>query len=344
MSIDDSSLALIRQMRAQISRIEDLHTRTVTAAWVRAWDDTRDDLALALDELATQAGEKRITRTAAIKSQRLTNALAEIETRLADLFEQSGQQAVSQLHDIVNNAGATTEALIASQLPEAERALVKAWSKVSGPQIEAIVKRTTEQITAASKPLSAEVTAGLKRELVRGIVAGKNPRDTAARILKRANQDFDGGLARALTIARTESLDAQRSAAAAVEQQNTDVLAGWVWTATLSSRTCPACWSKNGELFPLDEPGPQGHQNCRCARVPQTKSWKDLGFDIDEPPSEFPDAETQFDSLSSAEQLEVLGRGRYDAWRAGDFPMSDWAVKRENPGWRDSFVPAPVPR
>jgi hypothetical protein len=163
-------------------------------------------------------------------------------------------------------------------------------------------------------------------------------------MLKRAEYRFNGGLSRALTVSRTESLDAHRSAAALAHQASADVLTGWKWLATLDTRTCPACWAQSGSEHPLSEPGPLGHQNCRCTRVPQTRSWADLGFDsIDEPESVFPDSKARFGSLSDTEQRRILGPARFDAWKAGRFPMSDWAVRRSNPGWRDGYYVAPAP-
>jgi hypothetical protein len=101
--------------------------------------------------------------------------------------------------------------------------------------------------------------------------------------MKGAEGGFNGGLSRALTIARTETISAHREAAAVSHQENADTLAGWRWLCALSDRSCPACLAKNGELHPVSEPGPQGHANCRCSRVPVTKSWRDLGIDLDEP-------------------------------------------------------------
>jgi hypothetical protein len=100
----------------------------------------------------------------------------------------------------------------------------------------------------------------------------------------------------------------------------------------------------HGTLFPLEQPGPEGHQNCRCARVPKTKSWADLGFEgMDEPESLMPDAATVFDTLPTGTQRDILGPRRYNAWQAGDYPIDSWATKRSNDGWRDSWVPSAAP-
>lgn len=343
MSIDNSAWSRVNQMRAQLARINDQHLRTMARAWASAWDETADELNLALDALALDAGDGKVTRAAVLKSQRLLHALDAIEGKLNALFEQSGQLAIDSLHDVVEHAGVTQERIIAGQLPQGERDIVQAWSRVDPEQIAAIVTRSTEQITKLSYPLSSEATATMKRELVRGMVSGSNPRVTAARMVKRTAGLFNGGLSRALTIARTETLTAHRDASLISRQANADILTSWIWTCELSARTCPACLGMNGTQHPVDEGGPDGHQNCRCVAVPKAKSWKDLGFDIDEPASIMPDSQAYFDGLPESEQLNVLGRGRFDAYKAGNFPMSDWATKQSNPGWRDSYVTAKVP-
>lgn len=69
------------------------------------------------------------------------------------------------------------------------------------------------------------------------LAAGLGPRETA-RLLRR---QFGVGLARALTISRTETLRAYREAMHRNYEANDDVVEGWVWHATLTPRTCAAC-------------------------------------------------------------------------------------------------------
>ena len=85
-------------------------------------------------------------------------------------------------------------------------------------------------------------------------------------------------------IARTEMLDANREAALETRKTNNDILECWEWWAQLdSSRTCISCIAQHGTRHPADEPGPLDHHQGRCVAVPATKSWRELGFDIDEP-------------------------------------------------------------
>ena len=85
--------------------------------------------------------------------------------------------------------------------------------------------------------------------------------------------------------------------------------------------------------------------NCRCARVPVTKTWAELGFTgIRERPSLHRSSEAYFNRLSEANQRAILGDAGFEAWRRGDYPMSEWVKKQSNDGWRDSYVATRPPR
>jgi hypothetical protein len=165
-------------------------------------------------------------------------------------------------------------------------------------------------------------------------------------MVQRAEGRFNGklGLSRALVISRTETLDAHRAAAALGMSQHADVLQDWQWHAKLDTLTCASCWAQHGTAYPLSEPGPLDHQCGRCSRLPRTKPWAELGFDIDEPPSVLPNAAQLFTELDAADKLKILGPARYKAYVAGDFPIEAWSVRRSSDGWRDSHVVARAPQ
>lgn len=344
MPVTTRTLRLQRELDDALTRVTDAQTRDLVRAWVTAWDEVAPDLtAVLLDMLV--AGD-RVTRTQLLRSTRLRKALAVIADKLDTLAADAGVRITSDLQAVIDMAGGAQASVIDSQLPPNSPDLVdlQAWSRVDERQISAIVERSTQQITALSKPLSTEAYDAVRRELIRGVASGSNPRETARRIIARAEGGFNGGLNRALTIARTETLDAHRAAAAVAQAQHADVLGAWMWLADLSSRTCPACLAQHGTQHALTEPGPLGHQQCRCSRMPVTKTWAELGFEgLEEPRSLVPDAEEFFNGLPAADQVAILGRGRYDAWTAGEFPMTAWAERRTTAGWRDSYVVAKAP-
>lgn len=344
MPVTAETLRLQAQIRASLDQIVDRQVRDLVAAWADAWDEVAPDLVAALLEQLV-AGE-RVTRAQLLRSTRLHKALEVIRDALRDLAGAAGVRIIGDLQLVIDTAGGAQAAVIDTQLPPNTPQLLdlQAWSRVDDEQTAAIVRRTTEQITSLTRPIPAEQYQILRRELIRGVAAGSNPRATAARIVRRAEGRFNGGLTRALNIARTETLDAHRAAAQLGQAQHADVLKGWMWLSALDTRTCPSCWSQHGTVHDLTEPGPFDHQQGRCGRMPVTKTWAELGYpDVVEPPPLVPDAGDRFAQLDAATQKSILGPARYDAWVRGEFPMDSWSARRTTPGWRDSYGVAPAP-
>lgn len=68
-----------------------------------------------------------------------------------------------------------------------------------------------------------------------------------------------------------------------VYKANDDIVKGVQWVSTLDTRTSDECIALDGKVFPPDSgPRPPAHLNCRSTTTPVVKSWKELGFDIDE--------------------------------------------------------------
>lgn len=262
MAITSSTNRLASRLQIDLAKITNAQARDLVAAWARAWDEVAGDLEIAIGQLTADADAGTITKAQVLRSGRLRLSLAIINDRLTRLADNAGVRIIGDLAAVIRNAGVAQAAIIGSQLPKSEMEKLVGWDRVDARQIDAIVKRSTEQITSKLWPISTEADSVIRRELVRGLASGSNPRTTARRMVQRAEGGFNGGLSRALTIARTETLDAHRAAAAESHQANADVLAGWIWMTNLSTRTCPACLGMNGTEHPLAEPGPLGHQNC----------------------------------------------------------------------------------
>ncbi|WP_210651336.1 minor capsid protein [Nocardioides sp. SYSU D00065] len=344
MAVTARTLRLQQALSRELDKILDAQQRALVSAWVDAWDEVAPDLTAALLEMLV-AGET-VTRAQLLRSTRLRRALAVVADNVEQLAHDAGVRITGDLRDVIDRAGSAQASVIDSQLPpDTDLVAVDAWSRVDDRQIDAIVRRSTEQITALTRALPAAAYDVVRRELIRGVAAGSNPRETARRMITRAEKyGFNGGLNRALVIARTETLDAHRDAARLGRMAHADVLGGWTWMAKLDTRTCPSCWAQHGSVHPIDKTGPDDHQQGRCTALPTTRSWADLGLDVAEPPSLLPSREEAFEALTGEQQLQVLGPGRYTAYANGTFPMDDWSVVKSTPGWRDSHVVAPVPQ
>lgn len=337
MPVTRETLRIMHQVHIDLEAVEDMQTRELVAAWVRAWGEVAGQLREAVLDLTLDAVDGRVSRATAMRSSRLARALTVIAAALEDLGTRAGVIITGDLQAVVEDTAGVQGRLVDSQLPPG---VSGDFDRVDPAAVAAVVARTAQQVEAVTRPLVLDAVTAMRREMVRSIVVGDNPRRAADRMVARAKGRFDGGLTRALVIARTEMADAHREASQLAHQRDADLLTGWQWVATLGPRTCPGCWGMHGRVFDLAEPGPLDHHQGRCARLPKTRSWADLGFDIVEPPDLLPDAEATFRSLTTQQQRQILGPKRYDAWLSGGFPLSAWATRRRNDGWRDSYVPA----
>lgn len=346
MAITPETMRLVERLRSQVDQLADGVTRQLTGAWVRAWEELVDAFLAAVDELIAAAeGGRWPTRMQIARSVRLQAALEAAERslrRLAATVEREIGDAVSEAVQL----GAHGQAqIIGSQVPPVAGSLADLamrFDRVSAMTLDWIVARTSQHIHARTWPLATDAVEAMKRSLVRGVAVGDNPRTAARDMVKRVEGDFNGGLTRAAVIARTEILDAHRSAAKSSQDANSDVLGGWVWSARLDTRTCPSCWAMHGTVHPLSEPGPLDHQQGRCSRTPKTKTWRELGFDIDEPADVILDARSIFDSLPEADRLQIMGARRLSMLDAGEIDWPDLPVRKENPEWRTSYHVRPV--
>lgn len=345
MPITQDTLGVLRGMMIQVNAGVGQHEQAILRAWASAWADLAEQWNAAAADIAEMTAEgKRPSRAKVMRATRVRKALNATRARLDQLLNESGARLVGDVPRVVLSGADWEARLIASQLPAADSTATAGvlFNKVDERALAAIVQRATGRIVSLHRPIGAQAEAELRLALMRGVALGRNPRAVAAEILSRTEGAFNGGRNRALVIARTEMLDAHRNAAKAQDRANADTLQGWVWSATLDQRTCPSCWGQHGTLHSLDESGPDDHQQGRCVGVPKTKSWSDLGFDLDEPEDAMPDAQKTFDALPLEDQTAIMGEKRLSLLRSGDIGWGDLSQKRTTDGWRDSFAPTPT--
>ena len=129
-------------------------------------------------------------------------------------------------------------------------------------------------------------------------------------------------------------------------QQNSDLIECLVWLATLDSHTCLLCAMRDLHEYSLHDQEPINHTHewaggpgaihfsCRCVLSTRTKSFKDLGIELDEPggstrPSDGGPVSSKLnfkDFLASKDQAwraEYLGPGRAEMYEAGKITLND---------------------
>lgn len=123
---------------------------------------------------------------------------------------------------------------------------------------------------------------------------------------------------------------------------NADILKGFRWLGTYDSHICNKCIARSGMEWDMEGKPIKGnlpflnppiHYNCHCLLSPITKTYRELGVDIDEVPKgtrasdlgQIP-ADTSFSGFLNRHdtkyQDELLGPGRAKLWREGKITLS----------------------
>lgn len=350
MAVTSRTQRLIRALRAAVGGYADNAVRDLTAQWVAAWDRLAPTWQNAVDLLVAWAVAHGRWPTPVELAR-----MGPLQQVLADTDDALDQLAAATTTTVISAAGQAIEAaadaepdVIASQMPAAyqQDTRERVTERILPSALDVIRTRVTQAITVQTRPLSADASAAIRRELVRGVELGNDPTQIARRAVAAVNGAFEGGLQRATNVARTEVLDSYRTASRYAHDANADMLEGWIWLATVEGRgagkTCPSCWALHGTLHSLDEAGPLDHNQGRCARGPKAKPWRALGIDMDEPADSIPARQAAFDALTDKQQTAVMGANRLALLRAGSIGWDDIPVRRDNPAWRTSIVPRPL--
>ena len=167
----------------------------------------------------------------------------------------------------------------------------------------------------------------MTNQLIRSTALGINPRETARQMQDGSTRSLN----RMLNIARTEQLRVYRQTARQ-SYQTSGVVDGYYRLATRDARTCPACLMDDGHFYELDEEMPE-HASGRCTQVPKVTGVK---------PPEWQQGPDWFTEQPPETQKAILGKGRYDAWQAGEFDLDQLVTVKTNNTWGDSLQPKPL--
>ena len=183
--------------------------------------------------------------------------------------------------------------------------------------------------------LGPSASKAVGQELVSGVGLGLSPREVASRVRK----EFGGDLVRALRVARTETMRAYRETTRRSYEANGDIVGKWVWHAGLDNRTCAACWAMHGTVHPITE-RLDDHPNGRCAMVPLTKSWKEIGEQYGVDLSDVPETRIEiergtelFGRLSPEDQVKILGPAKFAAYQNGEISLMDLVGRAQSRKW-----------
>lgn len=301
------------------------------AAWERTYEAVRAEYQALLDGIAQAHADGRPVSPAWLyQEERLANAEAAAQAEVAR-YAREAQNATLSAEDAAVRASARHHAALG------EEALSQANLAASFVQVNPDNLKHLVGILADGSPL-ADLFASMARDvaeqardaLLRGIALGKGP----AWMARQVAPALDMPRHRAVTIMRTETQRVYREAARETYDANADVLEGWVWTATLTSRTCAACIAMHGTIHPVTE-HLDGHPRCRCAMVPRTKSWADLGMDpsLDDRRPQVESGTDWLEAQPIRTQKAILGQGKWAQWKGGQITLDDVVARTHDRDW-----------
>lgn len=193
--------------------------------------------------------------------------------------------------------------------------------------------------------LSASAFKKVRDTIRLGFVEGRTTDQIVRDLRGRRSQGYkDGVLGRnrrdTEAVVRTAVNHTANAAREHVYERNHALIKGVRFNATLDARTTLVCASNDGKVFePGKGPRPPLHFNCRSSTSPVLKSWRELGFDMDEVPpgtrasmnGQVPADLTYSDWLRkkpAAFQDEVLGPRRGKMFRRGKEEVSRFVDRR----------------
>jgi len=201
----------------------------------------------------------------------LVAAQSQINKTLAGVTEVAGKASYAAQNDILSFGGKVPNfnpvALSATQLHS-----MAVNTPVGGRLLNTWVKDTFDH----------NIQESIKTEMLTGMLKGESYKDMARRFKTHAFTGLDNDM-EALT--RTYVQSANVNAAQDVAKANADIVKGWKWNSVFENRTCMQCLSldSKGTIYPIGEgPAMPAHARCRCFPEIITKTFREMGLDIDE--------------------------------------------------------------
>jgi len=328
----------LERQRRRLRRIEDFKAAELRRTYLMVYRRLRDrlrDLTEAI-RLAEELGEK-INTSWLVNEFQYRQLIDQIEAEVgafgrqaSEIISDGQRQALSTLNEdqrrlveLASGAPTALQAQVGAQFIGLNAGAVNAFVGYAGDGSP--LAQLLDEIAPTTRKAAQDAISY-------GIARGENPRVVAAAFRQAVSIPLD----RALTISRTEMLRAYRTAALE-SYKGSAVVTGWIWHAQLDSRTCSACFSMSGTKHENTESF-GAHVNCRCAAIPYTKSWKELGFDnMEQFERPTPPLGTDvFKTLPAETQRKILGPGKYELYKSGKVTLPDTMQVTRSRKWGTS--------
>lgn len=224
-----------------------------------------------------------------------------------------------------------SQGLIEAAVAETTPGLTVSLLGVNAANVAQVLAFTSagSPLAALLDSLGADTAQAMQSALLNGLGQGWS----VARIASAMRVAGNLPRSRAMLIARTETLRAYRETSRLSYEANSDVVSGWTWHCALDSRCCGACAIMSGTEHPVTDTL-DGHPRCRCAMVPRTRTWADLGIEGrgGARPEPVQGREWLLAQPAGVQQA-ILGPGKYAALQRGEISLDDIVARTFDPRW-----------
>ena len=256
----------------QLSQFEDKATREVLKSTKRARAEITKTLAGAGKGASLKRWEKQRLTALGEELQHLSVAAqAQITGTIANAAEVAGKASYVAQNKILSFGG-----MIPNFHPVA----------LSAAQLHSMVTKTPVGGKLLNKwvgdTFDYNIQKNIKSELLTGMLKGESYKDMTKRFSGKVFNGLDNDM-EALT--RTYVQSSNVNAAFDVAKANADIVKGWKWNSVAENRTCIRCMSLDSqdEVYSIGK-GPEMplHPRCRCFPEFVTKTFREMGVDVDE--------------------------------------------------------------
>jgi SPP1 gp7 family putative phage head morphogenesis protein len=244
---------------------------------------------------------------------------------------------------VVTSAAATTTASVTASILNTLTPVSIGVSLPVASHLKEIAKNSIIQ-GATQKEWWARQERDVAFKFAAAVRQGLVSAETNSQIINRVKDVMSITSSNAAALVQTSVQTVANNARMAVFEENSELIDRYTWATALDGHVCKICAARADLSWTVEDKKPIGHSipwsvppihfNDRCIMRGVPKKWRDLGFDVDEPPEgqrastngPVPASTTfaQFlDRQSKEFQDETLGKGRADLWRSGKITLQD---------------------
>jgi len=303
--------------------------RTAAARLISVYGVAFERLNVSLSQLTKQIEAARA------RGEEITEAWLYRQARFRELIDQAGREIlalakygdglISDQQQIEIERGLRDSATL-METGAQEAGISASFNRVPKGAVESLVGHLGDgsPLRTVLNRYGAAGAAKIEQELIAGLVAGEG----LAKVARRLRDVEELSRAKAMQIARSETLRAYRSASLRNYQANEDLISGWEWvSAKQAGRTCLACISLDGTFFPLDKPMP-AHPNCRCVQIPRIKG---------QPPRQRETAAQWFAKQPDSVKRQSMTDDELEAFNEGKVSLQGFVGRTDSEKWGTSY-------